>query len=347
MADEQNGQVNQSETTAQAQTETQTTQQTTTQTNGGTTTAKERDDKGRFAGKSVASGTETQQEAVKGVWPDDWRERMAATHGGKDEKAVQKELKRLQRFTDPTAVYGSYRELDGRFNEGGLVKIPGKDAKPDDVKAFYKSLGVPEKPEAYLDNLQLADGKVLGEADKPIFADFAKAAHEAGYTAPQVAKAASWYLDLQEKQAAEQYEADERFRSESTAALNEKWGEARKANIGAIATLFAEAPGGSNPDADDSLMARILGGRTKDGRIIGDDPDIVSWLSQIAREVNPAATIVPSGQGVTGKTIDDEIADIETFMHTDRAAYFKDDAKQARYRDLLTARDKIRARKAA
>ena len=271
---------------------------------------------------------------------------MAAHVGGKDDKATARELKRLQRFVDPTAVYGSFRELDAKFSEGGLVKLPGKDAKPEEIAAYRKATGVPEKPEAYLDNLKLGDGKILGEADKPIFEGFAKAAHEAGYTPSQTSAAVNWYLDLQEEQASQQYQQDAAFRNESTTALTEMWGDAKRMNIGAIATLFSKAPGGANPDADDSLMARILGGRTRDGKIIGDDPEITAWLSEMAREINPAATIIPSTGGDTLKSVADEIAEIEKYMRTDRAAYFKDEAKQNRLQQLYTARDRLQAKAA-
>lgn len=353
MADEQEDQATQSETAGAGQEPQQTTptQQTQTGADGKQPTtqteAKGRDDKGRFAGKTAAAGAETQTEQVKPVWPEDWRERMAAHVGGADEKAVAKELKRLQRLTDPNALYSSYRELDGRFSEGGLIKLPGKDAKPEDVQAFHKAMGVPEKPDDYIGKLKLGDGQVLGDDDKPIFEAIAKPAHAAGVTPAQLSAVTAAFLAQREEQAAKQFQDDETFRGESMKKLSELWGESRKANIAAISTLFAEAPGGSNPDAEGGLMNRVLGGRTSDGRVIGDDPDIVAWLAQMARLVNPAATLIPSGSGPNAKSIDDEIADIETFMHTNRADYFKDDAKQARYRDLIAARDTIRARKAA
>jgi hypothetical protein len=41
-------------------------------------------------------------------WPDDWPE-IAAAHGGGDDRVVAKELKRLQRFADPAALYGATR----------------------------------------------------------------------------------------------------------------------------------------------------------------------------------------------------------------------------------------------
>jgi hypothetical protein len=272
---------------------------------------------------------------------------MAAQVGGSDAKAVAKELKRLQRFTDPPSVYGSYRELDGRFSEGGLVKIPGKDAKPEEVAAFNKAMGVPEKPEEYLGALALPGGKVLGDADKPIAESFAKAMHPLGLTPAQMSGAVAWRFEELEREAAAQFEADQTFRSESEGALKKDWGAAFDANTRSITSLFASAPGGADAAKEDGLMARVLGGRTTDGRVIGDDPDVVRWFAALAREINPAATLVPATGGDSMKSIEAEIADIEKLMRTDRGAYFKDQAKQDRYRELIAARDKIKGRQAA
>jgi predicted secreted protein len=70
----------------------------------------------------------------------------------------------------------------------------------------------------------------------------------------------------------------------------------------------------------------------------------VKWLAQVAREVNPAASLIPQGSSDAVGTIKDEIAAIEKYMRTDRAGYFKDTDKQERYRQLLTAQEKYAAR---
>jgi hypothetical protein len=63
----------------------------------------------------------------------------------------------------------------------------------------------------------------------------------------------------------------------------------------------------------------------------------------MAREINPAATVTESA-GATGKGLEDEIREIEKFMREHRAEYYKDERMQARYVELLGAREKIQAR---
>src|SRR5690606_15120928 len=149
-------------------------------------------------GKTIVSGADAEEEAKakeekadkdhKPYWPDNWREKLAEHIAAGDKKVYDKEVKRLQRIVDPSDIYREYRELEGKFTSGGLVKVPGKDASDDEKKAFWKQLGVPEKPEEYFDKIQLKDGAVLGDADRPLVDSFTKAVHQAGAT-PQFVEA--------------------------------------------------------------------------------------------------------------------------------------------------------------
>ena len=300
------------------------------------------------ADKAVAAGGDKtqQQEQVKPYWPEDWRQKAAEHAGAGDAKAVKRELKRLEGITDPAGLYGMYRELESKFTSGGLVKVPGKDAKPEDIAAFHKALGVPEKSEDYFKDIKLANGAVVGEADKPLADDFAAAVHKAG-APPQVVNAAlNWYFGNQEKQAATLDESDDKFRRESELALKEELGPAFRRKTNAIASLFELAPGGADVKNEKSLYARLMAGRTADGAVIGNDPDMVRFLVALAMDRNPSASVVEDGDQ-TGKSIETEIATIEKRMKDDRHAYFKDEKAQARYRELITARDKIQSRQRA
>lgn len=306
------------------------------------TTAKPANDKAapdKANGKTVAAGGKTDD--AQGAWPTDWRERMASQVGGKDEKAVAKELKRLQRLTDPAALYGSYRELDSKFSEGGLVKVPGAKATDDERAAFNKALGVPERPEDYLTKLQLGDGKVLGDLDKPIAESFAKAMHPLGLTPAQMSAAVAWRLDEAEREASAQYDADESYRADAEGDLKERWGPAMDANIRAIQTVFTNAPGGADPANQEGLMARLLGGRTADGRIIGDDPDITAWLAGLALEIDPRSTLVP---GDTGSAQMGRLEEIRALRRSDPDKYNADKKMQAEELELIGVELKMKNR---
>jgi len=304
----------------------------------------------KVAGKqTIATGadTETEKKAdpepAKPYWPADWREKLAEHTAAGDKKIYAKELRRLERIADPAGVYGMYREAEGKLTGGGLIKAPGKDAKPEEIAEFHKALGVPEKPEDYFQHVKLENGAVIGAADKPLVDGFAAAAHKAGATPAVVNATLNWYYQNQEDQAAAMDEADDSFRRESERVLKDELGATFKRKTNAIAPLFAPAPGGADIANAGGLYARLMGGRMADGRIIGNDPDMVRFLVGLATEINPAATITEDGNQ-SGMSVDAEIKAIQKDMRDDRPAYFKDEAKQARYRELLTARDKIQAR---
>ena len=347
-----------------ADTTTATTDKSTTATDKGTTDASKAtdkttetsagDDKGGTKGKSIATGGDTEEEdasketkeaAEKGpskaeTWQK-MREEIAKHHAAGDDKAYKKELKRLERISGPEGLYGMYRELESKFTSGGLVKVPGKNAKPEEIAEFHKALGVPEKAEDYLKDLKLENGAVIGDADKPVIGAFAAEMHKAG-APPTVMKAAlDWYYKNQEDAAAQLDEQDDTFRRESEKALKDELGSAFKRQTNAIATLFATAPGGTDISKDGALYARLMGGRMADGRIIGNDPDMVRFLVSLVSEINPAATVTEDASG-SGQSVETEINEIEKIMRTDRRLYNQKYAN--RYAELLGAREKMKKR---
>jgi hypothetical protein len=293
------------------------------------------------ADKTVASGVE--QKEAPAYWPKDWREKIAEHTSAGDRAVYERELARLQRMDSPYSVYGSFRNIENTWATKNFIKLPGKEPKPEDVADFHKAIGVPEKPEDYFKDIKLENGAVIGEADRPIADAFAAAVHKVGAPPAVVNAAMNWYFQNQEKAAADLDERDDAFKRESNVTLKDEFGPAFKRKTNAIGALFAKAPGGSDVKNDKALIARLMGGRTADGRLIGDDPDFVRFMVSLADEINPAASIVEDASA-GGKGLDGEIADIEKYMKTNRIEYFKDEKKQARYRQLLETRTKIQAR---
>lgn len=279
-------------------------------------------------------------------WPPDWREKAAQHISAGDEKAYKKELKRLETVSDPTQLYASFRSMENVWATKQFVKLPGKDAKPEEIAEYHKALGVPEKPEDYLKDLKLDNGLVIGDADKPVVDAFAAIAHKAGAPAPVVKDVLNWYFSQQEQQAADLDQADTNFREEANKALKEEYGPAFKRYTNNIGTLFKLAPGGTNAENPQSLYARLMGGRTADGRIIGNDPDVIRFMASLANSLNPAGSVVEDGDQ-SGGSVMTEIEKIENTMRTDRQKYNKDPGMQKRYLELLEARSQIQARKTA
>jgi hypothetical protein len=298
---------------------------------------------GTIAAGRDSEADEADAEPDKPYWPEDWREKMAKHRAGDDDKAYKKELKRLQNFASPEGVYGMGREAEAKLTSGKLLKRPEKDAKPEEVKEFYQQLGAPEKPDDYYSNIQLDNGAVVGEADKPFLDDLAKTVHNssAPVSTEQFKVFTNWYYKQQEINAAKLDDDDDDHRIQSERSLKEEFGPSFKRTQNAIPVLFMQAPGGSDINNEKGVYARLMGGRTADGKIIGNDPDVFRWLNSLRAEINPNATVTEDGAG-TPQTVEDEIKKIEGIMRTDRKTYNRDHA--ARYAELLKIREKNQAR---
>lgn len=280
-------------------------------------------------------------------WPKDWREKAAEHYSAGDKDAYAKELKRLERITDPAGMYGMYREMESRFSEGGLTKIPGEDATDEEKSAFWRQLGAPESADDYVKNLKLQGDAVLGDLDKPIAETFAQALHSVGAPQQVYDAALNWYYQLQEQQMNELDEKDDKDYEDNRKQLRSEFGGSLDRYINTLGALFADAPGGADPDNPRGVMARLFGGRTSDGRIIGNDPDVVRFLVGLNRNMNPNATEVDPSDASSGVSIDNRIKEIKTMMRENRSAYNKDYEVQAEYQRLLERREMLQSRKRA
>lgn len=267
--------------------------------------------------------------AAPADFPEDWRQKLA----GNDEK----ELARLQRMGSPADVWKAYRALEAKISSGQLKAGLKPDATPEEVAQWRKDNGLPEKPEDYRPNLP--NGMVPGEADMPLIGGFQKTAHELGLTPEQFNKTLSWYFAEADAAKAQQYEADTSFRSQAEDALRAEWGPAYRSEVRGIANFMeANAPAG---------MADLLfNSRSSDGKLLGDHPEVLRWLSSMVRTVNPLATLVPAGSADPLKAGEARIAEIENIMRTEPDKYWKNPDVQREYGALLEARETVKGRAA-
>ncbi|ENO16943.1 hypothetical protein J057_01690 [Marinobacter nanhaiticus D15-8W] len=149
-----------------------------------------------------------------------------------------------------------------------------------------------------------------------------------------VKQVVKWHFDNVQAQLEERAEADTEFMHESVQALKEEWGGEYKQNINMVKGLLSSAPEG--------FADRLMGARLGDDKPLGSDPEALKWLAGLARQVNPVATVVPGAGGDQVGAIEDEISKIEKFMRTNRHEYFNDPKMQDRYRDLLSAKERLK-----
>lgn len=264
------------------------------------------------------------------VKPDDW-----ATARARIAKGDAKIEKRLGRYTSVDSLAEALIAAQDKIADGTLKSALPKDATAEQLAAWRLENGVPDSPEEY--DTSLPDGLVIGEADQPIVAEYLKEAHNSNLTPDQVKANLAWYFKQQEAQIEEQYARDETARIEGEDAIREMWGAETKLNKGLIRGLLETAPKG--------VGEQLAGARLSDGTPLGSHPDTLRWLADLARTVNPIATVVPNA-GTNGmQAIETELASLEGKMKDKTSDYWKGsmaEKNQQRYRDLITARERVR-----
>lgn len=273
---------------------------------------------------AAASTALTADKATAAATPADWRAAF-----GTDEKTQ----KLLGRYASAEAFGRAHLEAIARIS---TVKAPLKDgASPEEVAAWRKENGIPEKVDGYFE--KLPNGLVIGEEDKALFGEWATQMHGLNVPPSVVAKTVEWYYGMQEQQAANQEAMDRQHQTETVTALRNAWGRDYIENTNLVKSFL----GGMSEEAQVKFMDATM----PDGRRLFNSPEVMQWLAQKAREINPLAFIPGPGAGDEGKTLDQRIEAIEATMGT--PAYVKNEKVQAEYRALIERRSQLQQRGAA
>ena len=310
-------------------------------------------------GKTIADGADAEatdaakdEKAAKehkSYWPEDWREKMAEFKSAGDPKLYKKELARLKDVSDPSGVFGRWRDAESMITSGNLVKIPGKDAKEDEIKSFQKAIGWADKPEEMLNDITLENGAVLGDADKPVLNGFLEAVHGATSAKDFVNKATNWYFSTREDQAAELDQRDDDFHRESIRALKDEWGPAFERNRITAMRAFREAEGGYDQndlkDNPNAIANIVLHARNPyDQTLLGNNPAVLKWLAAISTAAYPRESVVEDS--ANSQSIEAELDKLEKLRDTDPKKYWSEPIQQ-RERELLDAQQRHQERQRA
>lgn len=270
--------------------------------------------------------------ATPADWPADWREKAAGEDKGF--------LSVLKRYTDPVAALNWTRTQQLKLSAGELRPVLKADASPEELAEFRKANGVPDKPDGYVEKLKVGDGIVVGEADKPLLKSFAETALARNIPQESFDAMVGWWFEQQNAATAERASSDRQFEMESTQALMQQMGADFKPNMAALKSFWGGQPEG--------VADLVLGARTPDGRVLGNVPEIASWIAGISRELNPAATLLPAGTTNTTQGIASRKAEIEGQMYIEgkpNPAYFNGPMEKE-YRDLIAAEQRMKTRAA-
>lgn len=167
--------------------------------------------------------------------------------------------------------------LDLRKANSAMIKVPGKDATPEDRAKFNKAIGVPDTVEGYTFDL----GREATEADKAIQGSLAKVALEAGIPANAMQALTKTVTELANAQKAEENRVALAAREANEAALRKEWGADYEANK-TLATRAVQAFGEvkSHPEVIEFFDKTMVNGQK-----LGDHPVMVRMLGNIGRRM--------------------------------------------------------------
>lgn len=274
---------------------------------------------------SDPSPSDPPQDPPSDSWGDDWRQNYA----GEDEKMA----KRLERYASPKAALDALVAAQNKISSGELKTALQPDATDEETAQWRTENGIPENVDGY--EINLPNGIVVGEEDKPIVDSFLESALASNLHPDQVNSALAWYYDNQEQQALELENADNELKQKSEDALRVEWGQDYRRNIQLANNLLDGAPEG--------VKDQIMGARLADGTPLGNNPDALNWLVDLSRKVNPVATVVPGSGTNAVQAIETELANLKGMMGDRSSEYWKGDnsaKNQARYRELVEVMEK-------
>lgn len=233
--------------------------------------------------------------------------------------------KQLDRFNSSADVAKSWLEMRKKMDSGEYkrdVKF-NTEWSDEEKNQWRKENGVPDAADKY----SLPEGLVVGEDDKPVLEDFLKTANDLNLPDEYAPGIVDWYFKRRtEAQAAEARE-QKMFEQQTEEVLRTKWGP--------------EYPANKNM-AQDFAVSRF--GDEIGKSIMQAGPNAVEAMAAIAREINPAGTIVPNSSN-PGQSIADELAQLQKEIGT--PDWFRSPQKQKRYQELVDAQAKIQSRSAS
>jgi hypothetical protein len=245
----------------------------------------------------------TQTDNSKAAWPENWRDQLA----GSDDKL--KGL--LGRYTTPDAFAKAFKELRTAYDSRKPAKgeDPGElpeNPTDEQLAAYRKAKGVPDKPEDY--EFEIQQDRELGDNEYEIFMDFAKAMHGQNVPKDIVKGISSWFLDYQEVVAQKAADIAYNARQETEEKLRAEWGGDYRANVNLMSNVLQEHLG--------SEANAFLSKTFTDGSRLGDNETFVRLMAEISRKVGgSSAELYTTDVNTSGKGLETRRAELMKMMN--------------------------------
>lgn len=219
---------------------------------------------------------------------DDWRSDLP--------EDLRKTAERFNSKADAVRAIESFRKRESQ------VRVPGKNATEEEIAAYRKAVGIPEKPEGY-EFGDLQDGKDLTDDIKASRKEWGKRFHDLGIPKDAAKALSKMVSDDQQKYLAAQVEADKEFSKAQEDALRGEWKGDFDKNKTLANRAFKEVAERAGLSLDD--LRKI---ETKDGRFLMDRAEVVKLFSIIGREM-AEGSLGPSLTDGERENLEDQIRD--------------------------------------
>lgn len=256
---------------------------------------------------ATVTGTDKAADAIEPKWRDDWRNALA----GKDDKL----LARLNRFSSVENVFKSFLELEKKMSSGAYKPSIGAESTPEEIAAFRKAHGIPEKVEKAEDyGVSWPQGYEPTESDTASLNSFLAHAH-ANHLPPEHVKAAfSWWQAENAKVQQQLYDAAVTQTIANKAEIKAEYGKdydmnVRLGNADLVSTL--------GPDQAKELPALTLA----DGTKLGDHPLFVRYIATKGRAGADDGVLALGEIERGGKSLDDQYNEALDLRFSDPARY--------------------------
>jgi hypothetical protein len=258
--------------------------------------------------------------------PADWREKEVARLGLTGD-ALKKAQEIAKRASTPaellrSVIAGADKVREATEAAKGRIKIPtGKDDKPEDVAAFRKAMGVPEKAEQYSVPNPPEELGERSDLDKELIGEALQDFHKVDLNQKQVTAVINTFdrvqqiikRQVQERAAKADDDADEALRTQHLRDY--------KPNL-ELAERFLESEFAQfYPEKADRVA--LLNMRLEDGTRLGNYPPLVNFFIHAAK--NGTSAVADDGappRGADGDLvdIDKRIAEITALAHSSKPA---------------------------
>lgn len=211
-------------------------------------------------------------DALKPADPNAWRNMMAGDDAEK--------MKRLERFTDPAAVFKAFEDAQDHIRSSDRIKVPAPDAPAEEIAEFAKKIGLPEKPEDFKITAAPPEGYEPTDEDKSFLGDLTKRLHAEIGANPRpeaiVNAAHKIFYELAAGAGDKMEERADAVSTETDQKLTALWGAQKDINLKFYKAALVEHFGPEGAEEFKKI-------RLEDGSYLGDRLDIVKAFAAIGR----------------------------------------------------------------